>query len=307
MHIRRQTFPRPILGALRVGLALVAVSLGCRPEGDREEGAYSLHLAAVVERSDGSAQAPARLRSACRRGLAGVDRFDVVGEAGEDVLEAKIFYGELPPGEAHEPARLLVYLRVDTPPDLERAVGADAFDATVLVTREDEKSLAQDLEHAVKRAAAVLEARVDLVKGEIGQVNELLRSRDPEIVSLVLEWLRLHPSDLYIHEVEQLLVSEHSMVALGAIETIAIVGGPAQVPALLRNLHLGDGGQVHRTYDALGMLGGPDAVAFLEFAVRNEDEPERQSAARQALERARLSRQKPLSSLDDRILQGHRR
>jgi hypothetical protein len=41
--------------------------------------------------------------------------------------------------------------------------------------------------------------------------------------------------------------------------------------------------QALRTYDTIASLGGPDAVAFLDFAARNERTLERRRAAQQAL------------------------
>jgi HEAT repeat protein len=74
-------------------------------------------------------------------------------------------------------------------------------------------------------------------------------------------------------------------VRLLAIETIGLIGGPEHVPALLARIQLADTPQVSRAYDALASLGGPEATGFLEFAARNEDEPDRRKAAQQALRR----------------------
>ena len=77
--------------------------------------------------------------------------------------------------------------------------------------------------------------------------------------------------------------------------SIAVWAGPAWSQA------------IERPDDALSRLGGPEAAGFLEFAARNEDEPERRAAAERALRRVADSAMVGASERDDRTQnRGHR-
>jgi hypothetical protein len=82
-----------------------------------------------------------------------------------------------------------------------------------------------------------------------------------------------------------LIDHEETEIGLLALEAIGQIGGPEHVVSVLARIQLNDGTQVSRAYDAIARLGGPDAEGFLEFAARNEEEPDRRAAAQRALRR----------------------
>jgi hypothetical protein len=290
------------LVALCFATSIMTASVGC--DSRSEPAPYPVHLAGVYDQSEQWGLDPRVAEEAARRALGRVDQFEITDLSGDGVLEARVIYGQLPEGA--KPDQLLVYIAIDSPQELQRALRGRSFDATVLMERKshDSESLVVDLEGAVERGGRVLEARVDLARGRPDRVERLLRSQDAELTLLALEWLRDHPDGAHAEHVVHLLDHHDERIALTAIEALGAIGGPEHAPALLRRLQLADAGRTHRAYDALGSLGGPEAVAFLEFAARNEDEPERQAAARQALERARTA---PNPTAELPSLEGHRR
>lgn len=263
--------------ALAFGLSLAA---SCSRKEPREDGRFEVRVVKVTDRSATEEHVS---RDAIKHGLRAA--FDATStfelSSDDDALPAELWFAEQPgPGGARD---LIVGLRVQTPSDLHAALGDDGLEANVLLERDSgEASLAGDLNMAIERAVAVLEARVGLARGDARRIRELLESTDPELVLLALEWTRDHrQGDPEV--VAQLLTHSDERVGLMAIEALGAIGGPDHVHALLRGVRLADPGQAHRAYEALATLGGPEAQAFLEFAARNEDEPERRQAANAAL------------------------
>jgi hypothetical protein len=77
-------------------------------------------------------------------------------------------------------------------------------------------------------------------------------------------------------------------VALRAIECLGAIGSVQDTAALVRLSGLSDPLRAERVYEALGDLGGEDAVGFLGIAARNESDPDLASVAEAALARARF-------------------
>ncbi len=268
--------------AIGFGLGLVG-SAGCRDASQTQDGRYQVRMVRVTDRSAGDEHVSREtVKQAVARAFAAQSSFELT--AGDDGLPAELWFAEQPgPGAARD---LIVGLRLETPTDLGPRLGEDGLEANVLLERESgPTSLAQDLNLAVERAVGVLEARVGLARGEARRVNELLAASDPELVVLALEWIRDRRSPGDADSVAALLDHSDERVGLLAIEALGVIGGPEHVHGLLRGVRLSDPGQAHRAYEALARLGGPDAKAFLEFAARNEDEPERRQAATRALAR----------------------
>lgn len=265
------------------GLALsLAGGAACNEPQKPAQGRYEVQVVRVTDRSLGEEHVS---RETIRQALGGA--FDAESSfrlsAEDEGLPAELWFAEQP-GPNGSSRDLIVGLRIQTPNDLETSLGSDGLEANVLLERESgDASLAQDLNLAIGRAVAVLEARVGLARGDKKRVNQLLASEDPELVLLALEWVRDHRGGADPEVVAQLLRHDDERVGLTAIEALGVIGGPEHVAALLRGVRLADAGQAHRTYEALATLGGPDAQAFLEFAARNEDEDERRQAAARAL------------------------
>jgi hypothetical protein len=294
-----------MLGRAALAVALAA-GVGCRDRRE-QDGRWSVHLARVTDRSAGEARLPgAAAENALERAFSSHRSFSLV--RGDQGLAAELWFAEQP---AADGARdLIVGLRLETPPGLDGRLGEDGLEANVLLERESgDAGLEQDLGLALARAVAVLEARVGLGRGDPRSIEALLRSADPELALLALEWIRDGRSTADPDVVAALLDHADERVALVAIEALGRVGGPEHVHALLAGVRLSNPGHAHRTYEALAALGGPDAAAFLEFAARNEDEPERRQAANSAL--ARLGRGDPprdvVQSAEALPVRGHRR
>jgi hypothetical protein len=214
----------------------------------------------------------------------------------KDALLATFEYRELPDATDHG-RDLMVRLNVQPPEQLAARLGPEGLDVTVLLEREaGEADLAIDLQLATDRLTTILQARTDLALGTPGTVDRLLGSSDPDLMVLGLEWIREHgdlssrPGDgaewvTTADRVAELINHHDEDVGLLALDTIGQIGGPQHVSAVLERIELTNTTQVSRAYDAIAELGGPEAEGFLQFAARNEDEPDRRAAAQRALQR----------------------
>jgi hypothetical protein len=215
-------------------------------------------------------------------------------------LAATLEYRELPDATDHG-RDLMVRLNVDAPASLAERLGPSALDITVLLEREaGQADLASDLQLATDRLTTLLQARTDLALEAEGVVERLLGSDDAELVILTLEWIRDHgqsrQASAAADQVAELINHHDEDVGLLAIETIGRIGGPQHVMAVLQRIQLSNSPQVSRAYEAIAQLGGPEAEEFLEFAARNEDEPNRRAVAERALRRVEDTEQ--FGSLD---------
>lgn len=273
-------------------------SLGCRAEPPAD--VYYVRLTSVDHH--GGPQVPEeRVHAILRRSLEAAPSFDPAerdqrsrGGSGP-VLAASLEYRELPnPDERGRD--LLVRLAIETPRDLVGELGGEGLDATVLLERPvGDIDLADDLELAAERLTRIIQARTDLARRSPGAIGALLDDPDPQLVVLALAWVRDHRDQLdhapvveLPERVVELINHPDGDVRLLAIETVGVIGGPEHVGVLLDRIELNDAGQVERTYGALARLGGTEARTFLEFAARNEDEPERQHAAELALQQLEM-------------------
>ena len=207
---------------------------------------------------------------------------------------------------------LEVALRMARPPGLPAEDGDDDTNLSAYVSLERQPPLAsvkEDVGLAIDLAVSVLDARIALARGETERVEALLGADDPELVVLALEWIRENRRAEFADQVASIVAEADKRVAAAAIETLGAVGGPHHVPVILGHLDLADPGHAYRAYDALGNLGGSEAQAFLRFAVRNEEEPDRRRAAKRALARTAQVPRPSTEELDSGgvPLRGHRR
>lgn len=285
--------------------------LGCRSE--PVDDTYYVRLTSVDDHG-GSHVPEERVHAILRRSLeaapsfAPAERDQRSGGGAGTILAASLEYRELPDPDA-QGRDLLVRLAIETPRDLVEELGGEGLDATVLLEREaDDVDLGDDLQLAATRLARIVQARTDLARRSPGAVDRLLADADPQLVALTLDWVRDHPDDASaqaaVDRATDLIKDADADVRLLAIETVGAIGGPEHVGVLLERIELNDPGQVQRAYDALAQLGGPEARTFLEFAVRNEDEPDRQHAAERALQR--LDGHSDASMFDGVRGRGHR-
>ena len=269
-----------------------------------------------IDAHGGPALQEDRVHSIVRRSLALAPSFspaerDRRSGGRSDALVASFEYRELPDPSDHG-RDLMVRLKLEAPVELADRLGPEGLDVTILLEREaGEADLSADLQLATDRVTTILQARADLARGAGGAVIDLLESGDSDLVLLTLEWIREHGDEtqakLAANHVAELIKDEDERVGLLAIETIGEIGGPEHVSALLERIQLADSHQVSRAYDALSRLGGPEAAGFLEFAARNEDEPERRAAAERALRRVADSAMVGAGGRDDRTQnRGHR-
>ncbi len=175
-------------------------------------------------------------------------------------------------------------LGMDVPPDLTGVL--DALEATVEVSRAGgDSAVREDLPLAAERAAAVLDAKVQLARMPRTAAN-FLRDPDPEIALVALDWVDTQRDRSAAPVVARMLRHPDDRVMLRAVEVLGQVGTVSEVPALIASARLNDRAHTGRLYEALATLGGPDAQGFLSFAARNEDDPELAQLAERALDAA---------------------
>jgi hypothetical protein len=273
---------------LRGLAALVAVvglaGLGCRGGTEPSGRRLGLDLVDVVLGPTGDEVDEAAVRASVVDGVARA-RSLVADPQGEGVasLQGRIAVGAI---ETPEGAPILrVELVADTPKALHGTLGP-RLDATVELERMDGTLRpAEDVPIAVGRAVAVLDAKLVLASAEADDVRRLLADPDAEIVLLALEHVGRRRMRAVADDVAALLPSADDRVMAAAFECLGLVGSTEHTAVMLAHVRLADRAQAQRLYEALAVLGGDEAAAFLEFAARNEDDPALADVARGALRR----------------------
>lgn len=275
---------------MRAALAMacvVGVSPACaKPEAEASDRAsrYRLDFAAVSDRGFSGRGQQGWVRDVAAGGLASSRWFRA--EGGEPSLSARLTYQEatLATGES------VLWVEFTVEPDVEladRLAAADLeLDAVVELIRKDGPiDLRRDLPSAVTEAVTVLDAKVSMVRGPSTELATLLDSPEPEVIKLGLsEIARRRRRDLG-DRVAALVSHEDESVAMLAVECLGVIGGPQHAARLVRDVPLADRAYANRLYEALANLGGAQARGFLEFAARNEEDPELATLAERALER----------------------
>lgn len=277
--------------AVRCLLLGILATQGCRDQ-PSQPGVYALRVDQI--------DAPDRVTDELPRGwvrrtfdaaLSDAPSLVPAGVGEQPELATTLRFAELHDGRGTRVLRLEV--AADAPPD---HAGLD-FQATVELERSDGTvEIQRDLPVAVSRAAAVLQAKLVLARGEVEHVATLLRDEDPELNLLALDWVARKRRRDMADDVAKMLDHGDERVVLRAVECIGVVGGPQHVGQLVASARLADRGHAGRLYEALAAVGGDEARGFLEFAARNEDDPDLAAVAQRALERvdrARLPERQP--------------
>lgn len=215
------------------------------------------------------------LRQRLGETLAAIPGLTPVATGGE-ALAAEIWLSQVE--NAGGGRDLLLVVEIEVPPSLRRAVGEPRLSTRVLLERapgEDGASapLADDIIIAARRALEVVDARMGLSRGDIGALDALLQSDDPELLLMALEWVRDHKPKVHAEHIVALLSHKDPQVARLAVESLGVVGSPQHAGEIVKRAHLVDPDHTREVYRALAAIGGPDAAGFLEFAAGNEDDP----------------------------------
>jgi len=198
-------------------------------------------------------------------------------------------------------------VEVDVDPPVEARLATELSATVELARAEGTIEMQRDLPVALERAVAVLDAHITLARGGAEHRAVLLADPDEEIVLLGLDWVEAHRARELADAVAALADHPSERVALRAVECIGVVGGPEHARILVRRPRVGDAAHANRLYETLANLGGDHAIGFLEFAARNEEDPDLAKLAQRALARIRAA---PLQGGDTRdaeaAARGHR-
>ena len=258
----------------------VLAAPGCREE-NAEPGVYALRVDDIeAPTRDTEALPKGWVRRTFDAALGEAPGLVPAGQGAQPELGTRLRFAELHDGKGTRVLRLEV--AAESPP---HHAGLD-FQATVELERTDGSvEMKRDLPVATARAVAVLQAKLVLSRGEADAIARLLRDEDPELNLLALDWVARNRRRDMADQVATLLDHEDQRVVLRAVECVGLVGGPEHVGELVAKARLADRGHAGRLYEALASVGGDEARGFLEFAARNEDDPDLAVLAKRALER----------------------
>jgi hypothetical protein len=203
---------------------------------------------------------------------------------------------------------LFLQAEIDAPTGLRGRLGA-RLSASVLLEREDEASLAEDVTIAAGRALAVLEARLLLAQDDEAAARRLLADEDAELVILALEWVRERAPVSFAPATAALVSHEDERVAGLAIECLGYAEDPSYARLIIRQAQLIRRGPTREAYRALARLGGHEALGFLRFAAANEDDSILREEAERALRAALVGdpwRRSSPQETATRLARGHR-
>ncbi len=285
-----------------LGACLVTGALGCAPDAGppryfelQLEGVEAVNVGGEAVEAEVITAAAARAVEVARTFVdprrreapavrARIGIADIEGTPGDHILRVELA-GELP----------------------SEAVGqlGPALEATVELSHADgQLSGAVDVADAVARAVAALDARMLLGVGTVHDVAGLLDEPDPRLVELALTHVARQRIRELAGQVARLVNHSDPAAAAAAVECLGVVGGAEHADVLIRRAHGDDRAMAQRVYEALGRLGGDEAIGFLEFASRNEEDPMLANVAASALRDAQAPR--PVEPPALARLRGHR-
>jgi len=187
------------------------------------------------------------------------------------------------------------------------SVGAGSLDAHIEIERRDHTvDLARDVPIALARAIEVLDAKVALLRDEESVVGRLLADPDPELRIMAIQWVTRSGRRDLLDPVVQRLADPDPRVAAEALDCLGSLGAPEHAGPMVASARLSDRNHTGHLYMALGALGGAQAQGFLDFAARNEDDPDLASLAQKSLTQALVGPPKPAHATTGSIARGHR-
>lgn len=288
-----------------LGLLAMIGALACGQEPSVAPKGFELRVDEITIRAvDGVIFDEAALRAAIREAVLHSQSFVDPGLRPAPVLATQLRLGEVAGADGGRVLRLELAAQ---PPSEQHALLGRVLDATIELERRDGTLVAhQDVPIAITRGVSVMDAKLQLLQGAEAEAHKLLDASDPEIVVLALEQVGRQRWRALADDVAGLLAHDDERVVAAAVECLGVVGGPQHTAALLRHVRLADTDQARRLYETLALLGGDEALGFLEFAARNEDDPAMADVAAHAL--GRLSGELPAGPADtpDAALRGHR-
>ncbi len=294
-------------GWLRACATSLVMLSGCGPSAppaSASQAGYVLRLDALAEGSFGGRGHAQWARDAVADGLDGAQWFRARGEG--EPLDATLRFEERRSEQDFPLLRVNLEIEPDDRLATElAAIGLELAAHVELERRDHTIELRRDLPVAVERAIALVDAKVTLARGAPSAVVALLADDDPEVVLVALHGVERRRLTSLGDAVVLLLDHGDERVGLRAVECLGVVGGPEHAPGLLRTARLADRAHANRLYEALANLGGIHARGFLEFAARNEEDPELASQAERALARLQSAKPSPVASADA-VARGHR-
>lgn len=271
-------------GPLRWALGLLLVA-ACRDPAPTPTEQSDEHYVLTVEasgRGGGGRGQGAWAQDVVREALGGSVWFRARGSGPQ--LAARVEYEERVLQSGIPVLRVELTIDADEKLAIDLAsIGEEAGAYVELENRDQTIELQRDLPYAVERAISIVDTKVTTARGDETEVARLLQDEDPEVVIVALAGIRERRWRALGDAVFGLTEHEDPRVAIAAVHCLGAIGGPEHAPGMLKAARLSDRAHANRLYEALANLGGEHARGFLEFAARNEDDPELASAAERAL------------------------
>lgn len=124
--------------------------------------------------------------------------------------------------------------------------------------------------------------------GDVALVELLSSGKGtPQLLRFALSQLPKRNIDSAVDLTAPYLSSEHAEVREQAVATLVALGDPRGVDPLTKIAEFADHETMHMVLEAVSVLGGQDAIDYLEFVAAGHSDPEVKARANKALERAR--------------------
>lgn len=141
---------------------------------------------------------------------------------------------------------------------------------------------------AVDRALSEIAFQAEVSVAPPARVAELLRrERDPPRLAAAVEIAAMRRVRAAVPALIALLGDERTEVSDRAIGALVEIGDRRAVKPLTRLAKPRDTARLAKVVDAIGTLGGPEAISYLEFVAVGHEDADIRNLAREALERIR--------------------
>lgn len=234
--------------------------------------------------------------------------------AGQVLTASPAIIGEqdpVPPGEHGRRATVELVIRYGTSSPGEDPAIAAAVAAEVIWERGDDLAAAADIlaerpidpderknldgivadhvERTVIQAAKVVAYKESVRTATEAEILAAMKDADPELAAWALTVAGDRELSSAVDPAIALLSSERRMVVDAAIGALANLGARRAVPALTALSNPEDTTRTRTLIEALAVIGGDDAVVFLEYVATGHPKPEIRDHAKDALARARAT------------------
>ena len=164
-------------------------------------------------------------------------------------------------------------------------IGGVALQASVVAHLDHKDKLHARTRSALDGMLADLLYQAHLTNASERQLIAALSQKDSGRLAAAVEMVAVRKVKQALEPVARLLKHKEQAVADRAIGALVALGDPRAVKHLTRMTKFSDTERMAKVLDAVGALGGKEAVQYLEFVATGHEDEDIRSMAREALER----------------------